>query len=105
MRISGASCIPCLFTRPLTYRRPADVAVGKHKELVPIVVICQKREDADAVNMLNHEILHRVKPYDYEGLRDAFRLQRVAREALTKYKRFYAIQWGWETGIWVDYEW
>lgn len=79
--------------------------MGKHKELVPIVVICRKREDADAINVLNYEIFHRVKPYDYEGLRDSFRLQHIARETLTNYKKFYAILWGWETGIWVNYEW
>ncbi|RPD78576.1 hypothetical protein L226DRAFT_520866 [Lentinus tigrinus ALCF2SS1-7] len=86
-------------------QRPEGVAIGNHKALVPIVVTCKKKEDAEAVNDLNHEIFASVKPNDYEGFLNCFKHQRAARQALDKHKRFHAIVYGSETGIWVDYEW
>ncbi|PIL36588.1 hypothetical protein GSI_00277 [Ganoderma sinense ZZ0214-1] len=84
--------------------RLANMAMGAHHALLPIVVTCARREDAEAIEALSIDFAKFSR-------RDAHALAYSAQESSldipnTKRNPIYAIRTGGEeTGIWVGFKW
>ena len=86
------------------YNSPANTALGKFLSLLPIVITTKMYVDAlmdELRTCLNQKA---IEQNDYSTLRAFFASTKI-RELLTKYDKFYAIQVGKETGIWIDSSW
>ncbi|KAI0735649.1 hypothetical protein C8Q76DRAFT_792174 [Earliella scabrosa] len=81
--------------------------MGKYDKLLPIVVICAHKEDAEAIDLLNDDI------FDVVESRDAHLLAYLAqnRPVTLSDNKIYAIRHAVETpekgmtGIWVGFHW
>ncbi|KAI0705682.1 hypothetical protein C8Q76DRAFT_801414 [Earliella scabrosa] len=87
------------------YQRPPNVALGRFRPLVPIVVIVKTAEDAARVNVLNTEIFARVDPDDYRALKAAISQSPTVSSLFAQYGKLYAFRWAEEPGIYVSFTW
>ena len=72
--------------------------------LLPIVVICKAARDANTIDALNDQ-LRRIGPRDYGALLHYFDKAQSIRSAVFQYRRFYAVRYGMDMGIWVNFKW
>ncbi|RDX48315.1 hypothetical protein OH76DRAFT_1483953 [Lentinus brumalis] len=85
--------------------RPSNTALGAAKALVPIVVICSNREDAEAIFTLQEKIFKITLPDDAHTM--VYLLQRPPATTLDLEVKnpIYAVRVGRETGVYIGYEW
>ncbi|RDX49544.1 hypothetical protein OH76DRAFT_1482925 [Lentinus brumalis] len=85
--------------------RPANVALHDFKPLVPIVVVCTNREDAESIFLLHHCIFSVVDADDAHGM--IYRLQhwKDTTADLQVNRPIYAVKCGMQTGVFVGYSW
>lgn len=85
--------------------RPPNTALGRFRPLLPIVVTCKTLEQALQVHKLNAEIYNYVDAQDYSTNEWHILNSKLITDTLAGYDRFYAIRYGPETGIWVNFLW
>ncbi|KAH9899138.1 hypothetical protein C8Q73DRAFT_787061 [Cubamyces lactineus] len=87
--------------------RPPNMALGKFRPLLPIVVCCSLLSDAEAINKLNNELFLRVDRDDAATMMRWIEWEDgpVVRLNPKTPPPYYAIRYGKETGIWVGFEW
>ncbi len=101
---------PGLQAADLDTHSPPDMALGRHINLLPIVVICRSREEALKINTLNKEIVAQ--------LRDPTNAREFARRIISSdFVRtqlmdvqppdnlYYALRVAKQTGIYHEFTW
>ncbi|KAI0350004.1 hypothetical protein OH77DRAFT_1593879 [Trametes cingulata] len=88
-------------------QRPPNTAVGKFKPLLPIVLTCAFRSNAEAVDVLNRGLFLRVPPGDAMTMMKHINHEHgiVSKVRLTAPAPYFAICSGVETGIYIRYKW
>ncbi|KAI0707555.1 hypothetical protein C8T65DRAFT_740341 [Cerioporus squamosus] len=81
------------------------MATHDFKPLVPIVVVCSNREDAESIYLLHHCIFSVVEPDDAHGM--VYRLQqwKDTTADLQVNRPIYAVRVGAQTGVYIGYDW
>ncbi|KAH9853146.1 hypothetical protein C2E23DRAFT_885126 [Lenzites betulinus] len=95
--------------RPGLYTsRPPDTALGRHVDLLPIVVTCRDKDLAQKIYQLNEQIIEKLDdPNDPKAFRHAIMTSRHVRSHLMHPSevKFYAFKVTSKTGIYNGFEW
>lgn len=79
---------------------PEDVACGIFPDLLPIVVICARAQEAMKVDVLNSEVFAHIQdPDDEQEIAEALRASHAVTRTFTHGEKLYAVRYGKETGI------
>ncbi len=81
------------------------MAVHDFKQLLPIVVVCTNREDAESISLLHHCIFSVVDADDAHGM--VYRLQhwKDTTADLHVNRPIFAVRVGVKTGVYIGFDW
>ncbi|KAJ8456445.1 hypothetical protein ONZ51_g12121 [Trametes cubensis] len=86
--------------------RPENVAVGRHVEVLPLVIVTPSWREAVQVEQLNTDVISKLgDPIDHDDFAQRIRASHVVQTAYTRDKPIYAFKVAKETGIYLGYDW